>query len=82
MIQVIINIILSYLIGSVSGSIVLGKLRGIDNRKMGSRNAGGTNAFRSRGAKFASLVLFIDIVKGYIGPRSENVFYKDLKPYL
>lgn len=22
------------------------------------------------------------IVKGYIGPRSENVFYKDLKPYL
>ena len=33
---------------------------------MGSGNAGGTNAFRSRGAKFASLVLFIDIVKGYI----------------
>ena len=22
------------------------------------------------------------IVKGYLGPRSENVFYKDLKPYL
>ena len=62
MIQVIINIILSYLIGSVSGSIVLGKLRGIDIRKMGSGNAGGTNAFRTVGTMFALGVIIIDIL--------------------
>ena len=66
MIQVIINIILSYLIGSVSGSIVLGKLRGIDIRKMGSGNAGGTNAFRTVGAMFAIGVIIIDILKGVV----------------
>lgn len=57
---------LSYLIGSISGSIFLGKIKGIDIRKLGSGNAGGTNAFRTVGALFAIGVVFIDIIKGYI----------------
>ena len=57
---------LSYLIGSISGSIFLGKIKGIDIRKLGSGNAGGTNAFRTVGAVFAIGVVFIDIIKGYI----------------
>ena len=64
--QEIINIILSYLIGSISGSMVLGYLKGIDIRKMGSGNAGGTNAFRTVGASFALGVITIDILKGVI----------------
>ena len=64
--QGIINILLSYLIGSISGSIVLGKLRGIDIRTMGSGNAGGTNAFRTVGAFFALGVIIVDIFKGVI----------------
>ena len=64
--QIIINCILSYLIGSISGSMVLGNLKGIDIRKMGSRNAGGTNAFRTVGPFFALGVIIIDIFKGYI----------------
>ena len=64
--QIIINCILSYLIGSISGSMVLGKLKGVDIRKMGSGNAGGTNAFRTIGPIFALGVIVIDILKGYI----------------
>lgn len=64
--QVIINIILSYLIGSISGSMVLGKIRGIDIRTLGSGNAGGTNAFRTVGSLFALGVVLIDISKGII----------------
>ena len=64
--QITINCILSYLIGSISGSMVLGKLKGVDIRKMGSGNAGGTNAFRTVGPLFALGVIFIDILKGYI----------------
>ena len=67
MIQAIINIILSYLIGSISGSMVLGKLKGVDIRKMGSGNAGGTNAFRTIGPIFALGVIIIDILKGKPG---------------
>ena len=64
--QLIINILLSYFIGSISGSMVFGKLKGIDIRAMGSGNAGGTNAFRSVGPLFALGVVLIDISKGII----------------
>ena len=43
----------AYLIGSVSGSLCLGKLRGVDIRNLGSGNAGGTNALRTQGVAFA-----------------------------
>ena len=62
----VIKIIFSYLVGSISGSMLMGKFRGIDIRTMGSGNAGGTNAFRTQGAFFALSVVFIDIFKGYI----------------
>ena len=61
----IIRIILSYLIGSISGSMVIGKFKKVDIREMGSGNAGGTNAFRTQGALFALGVIIIDIFKGF-----------------
>ena len=64
--NIFIITIISYLIGSISGSMILGKFKGIDIRTMGSGNAGGTNAFRSIGPLFALGVVFIDILKGYI----------------
>jgi acyl phosphate:glycerol-3-phosphate acyltransferase len=57
----------SYLLGSVVGGLVVGRLRGgIDIRKMGSGNAGGTNALRTQGKAFAFWVLLIDIGKGWM----------------
>ena len=46
--------------------MLIGKIKGVDIRNLGSGNAGGTNAFRTMGAQFAILVLFIDILKGFI----------------
>ncbi|MEQ1514189.1 MAG: glycerol-3-phosphate 1-O-acyltransferase PlsY [Lysobacteraceae bacterium] len=57
-------VLAAYLLGSLSGSLLLGKLRGVDIRTQGSGNAGGTNAFRTQGAKFALGVIVIDIGKG------------------
>ena len=50
--ELILKLIISYLLGSVSGSLLLGKLKGTDIREMGSGNAGGTNSFRTMGAAF------------------------------
>ncbi len=61
-------ILTAYLIGSLSGSLLLGKLRGVDIRTQGSGNAGGTNALRTQGAKFALGVVVIDIGKGVLAP--------------
>ena len=64
MIELAVKAILSYLLGSVSGSMVLGAIRHVDIRKSGSGNAGGTNAFRTQGFWFALGVVVIDIGKG------------------
>ena len=66
MIGLLIKIALSYLLGSVSGSMVVGSLRQVDIREQGSGNAGGTNAFRTQGFKFALFVVLIDIGKGFL----------------
>jgi acyl phosphate:glycerol-3-phosphate acyltransferase len=57
-------IVLSYLLGSLSGSLLIGRVRGVDIRHQGSGNAGGTNAFRTQGWRFALGVVVIDIGKG------------------
>jgi glycerol-3-phosphate acyltransferase PlsY len=54
----------SYLLGSVSGSLLLGRLRGVDIRTLGSGNAGGTNALRTQGWRFALGVVLVDVGKG------------------
>ena len=64
--DIIIKIILCYLLGSISGSLVIGKIKNVDIRKMGSGNAGATNAFRTQGVLFSLLVMIIDVTKGYI----------------
>ena len=67
--EILLKLVVSYLNGSTSGSILLGKLKGVDIRNMGSGNAGGTNAFRTQGASFAAGVLSIDILKGFISAK-------------
>ncbi|UXI67800.1 glycerol-3-phosphate 1-O-acyltransferase PlsY [Tahibacter amnicola] len=58
------KLVIAYLLGSVSGSLVLGRRQGVDIRTQGSGNAGGTNALRTRGWRFALGVVIIDIGKG------------------
>ena len=53
-------------IGSISGSLLLGKFKKVDIRNLGSGNAGATNALRSVGPFFALCTLLIDIMKGYL----------------
>ncbi len=66
MIELILKAALSYLLGSVIGGLVIGRLKGgVDIRKAGSGNAGGTNALRTQGVGFAFWVMLIDIGKGW-----------------
>jgi glycerol-3-phosphate acyltransferase PlsY len=67
MLELGIKFLLGYFIGSVMGSMVMGRLRGgVDIRSMGSGNAGGTNALRTQGWLFAAGVVVIDIGKGVV----------------
>ncbi|MBV6416449.1 MAG: putative glycerol-3-phosphate acyltransferase [Steroidobacteraceae bacterium] len=63
----VLVVLAAYLLGSVSGALVIGALRGgIDIRTQGSGNAGGTNALRTQGIAFAVGVVIIDLGKGWL----------------
>ena len=67
MIDAIIILVISYIIGSIPTAIIAGKwLKKIDIRKHGSGNAGATNVFRTLGWKAGITVLLIDMFKGFI----------------
>jgi glycerol-3-phosphate acyltransferase PlsY len=67
MLLLAIIIILSYLVGSIPTSILIGKAAGgIDIREHGSGNAGGTNVMRVLGWKYGLLVIFLDAFKGAV----------------
>ena len=59
-------VLAAYLLGSLSGSLLLGRLRGVDIRTLGSGNAGGTNALRTQGWKFALGTVLVDVGKGVL----------------
>ena len=59
--------IISYLLGSISFSVIFTKkFAGFDVREKGSKNAGSTNVLRTAGKKTAALTLVCDILKGVI----------------
>jgi glycerol-3-phosphate acyltransferase PlsY len=70
MTELILKIVVSYLLGSIMGSLVMGRLRGgVDIRSLGSGNAGSTNALRTQGKGFALGVVLIDVGKGFLAAR-------------
>jgi glycerol-3-phosphate acyltransferase PlsY len=64
MLELGLKSLLAYLLGTLLGSLILGRLRGVDIRNMGSGNAGATNALRTQGKAFGLFVLVFDIAKG------------------
>jgi glycerol-3-phosphate acyltransferase PlsY len=67
MIELGLKVTLGYLVGAMLGSLLVGFFYGgVDIRKAGSGNAGGTNALRTQGKVFALCVMVIDIGKGIL----------------
>jgi acyl phosphate:glycerol-3-phosphate acyltransferase len=67
MIALLLKGVLSYLLGSLVGSLLLSRLMGgTDLRTVGSGNAGAANALRTKGMKVALPVFLIDLAKGWV----------------
>jgi len=59
-------IIFGYLFGSIPFSYLIPKAKGINIRKVGSGNVGGTNVIRAMGLKFGLLASILDLLKAVI----------------
>ena len=66
MLELGLKTLIGYLLGSLMGSLLVGRFRGVDIREQGSGNAGGTNALRTQGFGFAAITVFIDVGKGWL----------------
>jgi len=70
-------IILAYFIGSIPTALLISsRFFGVDIRDYGSGNMGATNTFRVLGAKFGTVVMIFDILKGMLA-----VFLYNLLPH-
>lgn len=56
----------AYLVGGVPFGFLIGKLRGVDVRTVGSKNIGATNVYRTVGHKWGFLAFFCDFLKGLL----------------
>ncbi len=66
MLSLFLILLISYLLGSISPSIILSRLiKGVDVRSTGSGNAGMTNAIRLLGPRWGAVVAIVDAAKGF-----------------
>lgn len=66
--MIVVALLLSFLVGSIPFGVLLGKMRGIDVRSVGSGNVGATNVWRALGPTFGVLSFVLDVLKGVAGP--------------
>ena len=75
----VILIIIFYLIGSLPFALILTKLSGFgDIRNIGSGNVGATNVLRTGNKFLALIVLFLDIIKGFVPFLILQLYFDDL----
>lgn len=61
--QIIQSMLIGYLFGGINPAYIIGKLRGIDIRKTGTKNPGASNAAIVMGVKTGVLIAIFDILK-------------------
>lgn len=62
----VIPVVLAYLSGALPWAVWLGRLRGLDVRRVADRNPGAANAFRAGGWRLGAAVLALDFLKAFV----------------
>lgn len=83
MVNAIIVLALSYLVGSIPNGYLIGKFNGLDIRHHGSKNIGATNVRRILGRDWGILCFVLDFLKGvvpvvFIGRSFGNMEYSGI----
>lgn len=75
-----VTTVVAYLLGSIPTAVWYGRgFFGIDIRQYGSGNAGATNTFRVLGKRAGTIVMLVDVLKGYTAASmSSLLWYMDV----
>jgi len=66
----------AYLAGAIPFGYLIGRMRGVDVRTVGSKNIGATNVYRTVGKKWGFLAFFCDFLKGFLPAFSASLFVR------
>ena len=56
----------AYLVGGIPFGYLIGRMRGVDVRTVGTKNIGATNVFRTVGKKWGLVAFVCDVLKGLV----------------
>jgi len=71
-----VTVVVAYLLGSIPTAVWYGQgFFGIDIRQHGSGNAGATNTFRVLGKRAGTIVMLVDVLKGYTAAIMANLLW-------
>lgn len=76
--MIVAAIAVGYLLGSIPFALLLTRSRGVDLRRVGSRNVGAANVLRTTGVTRAIAVMLLDTSKGAIAVVFAQLFTEDL----
>lgn len=69
-------LLIGYFVGSIpTGYLIVKKKTGIDIREIGSGSTGATNVSRVLGKKWFFIVMFLDMLKGFLPVLAMKLFY-------
>lgn len=75
---IVIISIVSFILGSIPSGYLIGKVKGVDIRNIGSGNIGASNAFRVLGKKEGAMTLLLDMLKGLVTVAIVWLMFKNL----
>ena len=78
--QRIICLVLGYALGLIQTGYIVGRLKGIDIRDYGSKNAGTTNVLRTMGTGYGVIVLLGDAFKCVAAVLITRFIFADIRP--
>lgn len=73
--EIILCLILGYLLGCLNPAALIGKLKSIDLRQLGTRNLGASNVLLCVGKASGFIVMVIDIAKGYFSVKLARALF-------
>lgn len=72
-----LSLLIGYLLGCISPSYFLSKMKGIDLQNQGRKNLGTTNAFLLLGRTSGIIVMVIDFMKGFLAVWLAQMIFPD-----
>lgn len=73
--EIILCLCLGYLLGCLNPAALIGKLKSIDLRQVGTQNLGASNVLLSIGKMSGFLVMVLDIAKGYFSVKLARAIF-------